>query len=353
MSISIIAAGCTFPSGPTLALADIAIRTQLSLVRKHSHCVDRCGLPIKSSYFPQKELSFDVMRWQILAENALQDALQYCNVHMDLPSRLWLILPSADRPGVPSALEALLTASLSKQLANCLEITILRGGHAETGNALLLARQKQQHDRTLTLDIMVGVDSWLSPESLMWLEMQHLLHGSHTLYRGEARANPYGRIPGEGAAALILAPTNKLPAWGNLCGVATGLEAVLRNDDKPCIGLGLSQAVWQGVVQAGKPVISYIVSDMNGEPYRSDEYGFTVSRLHSIFCEDLKRITPVLASGDIGCASLLTHIAHIAWRLKNSAEFTAETSVLILSSSDDSQRSAIVMSHANQGRNVS
>ncbi|MGK7285189.1 hypothetical protein ACSPAB_03935 [Buttiauxella agrestis] len=92
---------------------------------------------------------------------------------------------------------------------------------------------------------------------------------------------------------------------------------------------------------------------MNGEPYRSDEYGFTVSRLHSIFCEDLKRITPVLASGDMGCASLLTHIAHIAWRLKNSAEFTAETSVLILSSSDDSQRSAIVMSHANQGRNVS
>ncbi|MGK7285192.1 hypothetical protein ACSPAB_03955 [Buttiauxella agrestis] len=245
MSPSIIAAGCVFPSGPTLALADIAIRTQLSLVHKHLFCVDRCGIPIKASFFPQSALPFDATRWQALAENALLDALPHAAAYAALPSRLWLILPPSDRPGVPSSVEDKVATTLLTRLTACLETIVLRGGHAEAGNALLQVCQKQQHDTTLTLDIVVAVDSWLASESLMWLEMQHLLHGSHTLYRGEARANPYGRIPGEGAAALILAPTNKLPAWVICVGS--------RQDWRPYYVMMISHVlVWASARQCGR-----------------------------------------------------------------------------------------------------
>ncbi|MFU2315808.1 hypothetical protein [Rahnella sp. PCH160] len=61
--------------GATLALADIAVRTQFSLLRQHPTAVDRCGLPVKAIFFPQRELTFDITRWQVIADNAVRDAL--------------------------------------------------------------------------------------------------------------------------------------------------------------------------------------------------------------------------------------------------------------------------------------
>ncbi|MFU2315809.1 hypothetical protein [Rahnella sp. PCH160] len=127
---------------------------------------------------------------------------------------------------------------------------MLRGSHAEAGNALLQIRQQQRHDRALTIDIVVAVESWLSPETLIWLENQHLLHNSHAFYKGEVRRNPYGRVPGEGAAVLMLAPTKSLPCWCTVPGIAAGAERVLRDDDQPCLGLGLSSAAHEAIKQA-------------------------------------------------------------------------------------------------------
>lgn len=50
---AIIAASCTFPSGPTLALADIAHRLQFALIRKHPQWVDLCQFPIKACFYPE------------------------------------------------------------------------------------------------------------------------------------------------------------------------------------------------------------------------------------------------------------------------------------------------------------
>lgn len=352
MNTGIIAAGCTFPSGPSLALADIAIRTQLALIRNHPFWVDRCNEPVKVSCFPQQALPFDVTRWQTLADQALQDAMLHNANNIAHPTRLWLILPPLDRPGLPDSLDSALRASLSVHLPDCEDITVLRGSHAEAANAIHQACEKQQTDKNITLDIVLAVDCWLPPESMTWLEQQHLLHGSHVRYGGNTRRNPYGRIPGEGAAVIILAPEFKLPAWCRLQSIATAQEEVLQNSDKPCLAIGLSQATRMAINDAGNPIISHIVTDTNGEPYRADEYGFTVSRLHNVPGKDLQHIAPVLASGDIGCASLVMHLAQAAWWLKQNANNTEETAVLVLASSDDSQRGAAVLRPANQGKNT-
>lgn len=336
----IIAAGCAFPSGPTLALAHVALQTQLALTRNHPFAVDRCGIPVKTSLFPQPVLNFNAERWEVLANNALQDALQYAPFARILPSRLWLVLPPSQRAGVPAQLAELLTASLQEVLPGCLEVKICRGSHAEGFTAIEEAIQPIA-SAGHRIEIVLAVDSWQHPDALMWLERESLLHGSCQLSDSEARPNPYGRLPGEGAAAIILAANSDKLSWCTLEGVATGQELIPRNDERPCTGLGLTQVARQAVSQARGSRVTHLVTDMNGEPYRSDEYGFTVSRLHSALSAHFERIAPVLATGDLGCASAITHLALSAWGLKQSPATPAR--YLILSSSDDERRSAIVL----------
>lgn len=351
MSIEVIAAGCTFPAGPSLTLADIAVRTQLALIRNHPTYLDHHGMPAKVSYFPQHELSFDINRWQIMADQALQDALRHITAYAGLPTRLWIILPLAQKPGIPYLLESAMETSLMVRLPECKDVTVLRGSHAEAGNALVQIEEKQLKDTIFTLDIIVAVESWLAQESMAWLEERGLLHNSHHLYNTKVRRNPYGRIPGEGAAVVILARESKIKGWSILSGAAIEKERVLREDETPCLGLGLTQAAHRAISAAGLPVISHIVTDFNGEPYRADEYGFTVSRLKNSLRDNFIRSVPVLASGDIGCASLVMHIAQTAWQLKQTVAAEENNAVLILASSDDSQRCAVVMGQINQGKN--
>lgn len=346
MSISlnthIIAAGCTFPSGPTLALADVALRTQLALTRNHPFAVDRYGVPIKTSHFPQRELNFNAARWEVLADNALQDAMQYAPVARTLPSRLWLVLPPAHRAGVPIHLAEILTASLLAALPGCLDVKVFRGSYAEGSTAIAEAIQpiaSAEH----RIEIVLAVDSWLHPDALMRLEREYLLHGSNQSSGSEARPNPYGRVPGEGAAAIILAVNSDKLSWCSLDAVATAQEFIPRNDERPCTGQGLTQAARQALSKAKGSDITHLVTDMNGETYRSDEYGFTVSRLKNTMGAHFKRIAPVLATGDLGCASAITHLALSAWQLKQFPGAPARH--LILSSSDDERRSAIVVSN--------
>lgn len=339
--MDIIAAGCTFPSGPTIALADVALRTQLALTCNHPFCVDRCGVPVKTSHFPSKELDFTSERWSILADNALRDALLWAPYVTKMPSRIWLVLPLAERTGVPPQLAETLTAQLLAAFPASLSITVCRGGHAEGGVAIMQTLQQptqaEQH-----IDIVLAVDSWHHPDALMWLEQEHLLHGSYQTSGNTARPNPGGRVPGEGAAVIILAKDAGKQCWCTVRGIATAQEHILRNDDRPCIGLGLTQAAHQAIEQASVAHLTHLVTDMNGEPYRSDEYGFTVSRLNQVLDEDWVRIAPVLSTGDLGCASVITHIALTAWRLKHAA-ITVDEQHLILSSSDDERRCAIVL----------
>lgn len=337
----IIAAGCTFPSGPTLALASVALRTQLALTRSHPFCVDRCGNPVKTSHFPQTTLNFTNERWQILAYNALQDALRHAPYAATLPSRLWLILPSSDRAGVPAQLENMIAASLKTALPGCNHVTVLRGGHAEGGVAITQIMQPDLHSAH-HIDIVLAVDSWQHPDALMWLETEHLLHGSHQIFGRETCINPYGRVPGEGAAVLILAAKSSQHRWCIVEGLATTVETVLHNEQRPCLGLGLTQAARQAIKQAGTTQVTHLVTDMNGEPYRSDEYGFTVSRLNRLLDANFIRMAPVLAAGDLGCASAIALAALSAWHLKLSPT-NAREQHLILSSSDDEQRCAMVL----------
>lgn len=340
--LHITAASCIFPSGPCMALAGIALDAQIALNRQHPFYVDRCGGAVRGSFFPQPP-TFNVARWLAMAQATLQDLQQQLAVtHTAAEYHLWLVIPPANRAGVPADLAEALVAACQNASFSFASIKLIRGGHAAPLSAIHQAGQflRQQPRHATTTAIVLALDSWLHPDALHCLESEDLLHNAGMLYQGQARRNPYGRIPGEAAAAVILSLSG--PAWCRILGSGSANESIERNDSRPCLGLGWTHAAQQAL--AGLPSaqkVTHIISDLNGEPYRADQFGFTALRISERLCENWQRHTPALISGDVGSASALLHVA-LSANLLRRPENRTQTH-LLLSSSDDSLRSALVL----------
>ncbi|EJH7538664.1 hypothetical protein ODC56_004082 [Salmonella enterica] len=345
MNLPIIAAGGIFPSGPTLPLADIAISAEFSLQRRYPFHTDQCGYPVSLSYFPEKNARFGIERWVALLKAILDDVSQRESA-LDIknqPANIWLILPTRNIFVFPEQIEPVLCQVLYEYAPRWEVKHIYYGEHAQAGNVLLNIARTAEQTREPYLDIVIALHTWTTLEALLWLESRSLLHGSHTFYQDRLRSNPHGRVPGEGAACIVIGHNISAPIWCQVSGIAVAREEMLADSDQPCTGIALSQAARQAITLAGTPGISQLVTDFTGETYRADELGFTLLRLkHNQLLTNFQQITPALASGDIGCASLLLHMAVVAWRYAQNAEVTTHT--LLLSSADSGQRSAIVMS---------
>jgi 3-oxoacyl-[acyl-carrier-protein] synthase-1 len=344
----ILAASCTFPSGPTIELADAAVRAQLLLQNRHPSYLDGAGAPTRASFFPIA-YPFDSNRWAMLMLNALEQLcgdLQRDGVNVETHAHhLWLVLPdAATRFGVPTDLEPKLKHAATQMTDKWQQIHIVRGGHAAGVTALVEASDLVSA-KSNALAIVVGVESGLSQEGMMWLDMQSLLHGAQRASRTGFRAEAYGRIPGEGAAALALVSKATKPGdeWAALLGCATAQEAVTYQSSEPCVGAGLTKAA-QSVLQQGARYraapTGCITVDLNGEPYRGDQFGFTALRIGKALQDNWQRSLPALASGDINAASAVAHVALAAYTL---AKRPTKSSHLILASSDDTLRGAVLL----------
>jgi 3-oxoacyl-[acyl-carrier-protein] synthase-1 len=345
--IPLNAASCVFPAGPDIALADLALRTNCSKVRRHPFYVDRCGQRVTASYFNDPETAFDLPRWQALTEAVLID-LQTRLDHLpekslqQAPWQAWLVLPDPNRPGVPKDLAHALLPTLDSWPYELQGVEAIFGGHASGIKAIEAATQACAADPK-SIALILAVDSQLSHETLMWLEELDLLHGARKLFKGHPRQNAYGRLPGEGAAALVLSQRRDLPAWCSITGLALGEERCTYDQPKPCVGQGLTFVAQQAIANAAQlqqRKIRHLCHDYNGEPYRADEYGFTALRLADQLDPDHTRNTPALVSGDLGAASAITHTALAAW---SSHKRSDEAAHLILASSDDPLRGALVL----------
>jgi 3-oxoacyl-[acyl-carrier-protein] synthase-1 len=71
-----------------------------------------------------------------------------------------------------------------------------------------------------------------------------------------------------------------------------------------CIGEGLTRALRRvlGALPPGAQV-SDVYCDMNGEPYRADEYGFTALRIKQQLEAASEFVAPADCWGDVGAAS--------------------------------------------------
>ena len=149
-----------------------------------------------------------------------------------------------------------------------------------------------------------GIDSYLEPATLEWLEKCEQVHGAGP------HNNAWGFIPGEAAGFALLcrqetAQHHGLRVQAKVLAVATAREKNLIKTDAVCLGRGLTEAFQRVLENTPSPgaKVDQVICDMNGEAYRADEYGFTVARTSQRFVAAGDFQAPADCWGDVGAAS--------------------------------------------------
>lgn len=340
----ISAASCLFPAGPSLALASAALQAGQALNNLHPFYADGTGKRVSCAKFAEPA-TFDFVRWQELARSALMDLVPHVPA-LDAGRRnrshhLLLVLPAQARAGTPDDLAPRLIKACEGGYFRWSSVRVIHGGHAAGVQALQWVMQEMasMHPADpMASYVVLAVDSWLHPHALQWLEQEGLLHGSRRPYRGHAQVNAYGRVPAEGAAALWL---SRIPGLCRIAGVGLAQEPVLRGQDRPTTGAGWTQAAQQALAQTGQAPtheIETVWSDLNGEPYRADQFGFAALRLSAHLRDGWTSMAPATVAGDLGSASAITHLALAAQAIKGTQQ-----AHLLFSASDDALRGAVVL----------
>jgi 3-oxoacyl-[acyl-carrier-protein] synthase-1 len=227
------------------------------------------------------------------------------------PLRLILVLPEP-RPGFgPSESHALLH-SLQRALTERgwpIELELGPTGHAGVARSLeRLIEEGPEH----ALQLVVAADSYLHGAPLEWLEREGLLADPRT---------PNGLIPGEAAACLMLASEPlrarlRLPVLARVVASSCAVESLARDSVTGSLGEALSAAVLAATrtLELPRDTPSTVYIDINGERYRSEEWGFVNLRASEVF-GPAPPIIPADSWGDVGAASgaLFAILAAQSW----------------------------------------
>ena len=229
------------------------------------------------------------------------------------PCRLRIELPEP-RPGfLKGDADWVANAIVAGMRANfpALRVDVAQRGHAGAAMAIDAARAEASVSDEM-LQLVIGVDSHHHPETFEWLERQRLLAG------GDVRS---GCFPGEAAAGLAFAHPRLrqrlgLPALAVLTGVGTASESRGRDSETGTFGEGMGTALGRALAGSTFPedAIDAVYLDINGERYRSEEWGFVAMR-HSYALRSVDYTAPADAWGDVGAASvpLLMILAARSW----------------------------------------
>jgi 3-oxoacyl-[acyl-carrier-protein] synthase-1 len=180
------------------------------------------------------------------------------------------------------------------------KIQVIETGHAAGAMAVQMAWEIVRSG-SAEFALAGGVDSYLEPETMAWLEANDQAHG--------AMRNSWGFVPGEGAGFALLAAAPaaeryKVAARLELMTAATARETKLIKTDAVCLGEGLTElfrTLARGLSPGTKA--DHLVCDMNGEPYRADEFGFAVLRAGELFRDASAFAGPASFWGDVGAAA--------------------------------------------------
>jgi 3-oxoacyl-[acyl-carrier-protein] synthase-1 len=253
------------------------------------------------------------------------------------PMPLFLGMPRG-RPGQPEDLAREVVYGLRDGLAGSVSLGPLQAittGHA-AGLMAVEAACELIESGGAELCLAGGVDSYLEPLTLEWLEDEQQLH---------SRSNRFGFVPGEAAAFCLLASRSAARRYDlkDVARVLAGATAMERNPMKTetvCVGEGLTEAFSEVLAQVGGQV-DYVLCDLNGERYRADEYGFTMTRLSGHFADPANFMAPASSWGDVGAASGPLFVAFAA--LSGALGTLPGPRVLAWTSAESGERSALLL----------
>ncbi|MGE5451958.1 MAG: beta-ketoacyl synthase N-terminal-like domain-containing protein [Acidobacteriota bacterium] len=285
-----------------------AVRAGLSGFTQHPFMVDGVGAPMHVAMAPWLDVRLNgVARLAALLMPAIDQALEPVAGHIQRDRTAIALGLPPPRPGVPPALTNPLMAQIAERHGSLFgSAAAFASGHAGALQAMQAGWTKLSQG-ALDACLIAGVDSYLEPDTLEWLEDQDQLHGAGPLN------NAWGLVPGEAGAALMLmrasvAQAAGVPVLATVLGTGIAHEPHRIKTDSVCLGEGLTQALRAalGALPAGS-LVSDLYGDMNGEPYRADEFGFAALRVKEHFEGVSDFIAPADCWGDVGAAGGVLH----------------------------------------------
>ena len=307
----IIGLGANTPIGQGAWASAAAVRAGVTGFMQHPYMIDTAGEPMRAAIAPWIDIDVQgIDRFEALLFPAIDEALAVLP-QPPVNAGRWAIalaLPSP-RPGLPETLGPELLERVKRRYGQVFgAAAAFTAGHA-AGLLALQAASAKLNQGTLDVCVVAGVESWIEPETLEWLESCDQLHGAGPLN------NAWGFIPGEAGAAVLLVRAGIARALrrvplATILGVGTANEPKRIKTETVCIGEGLTEA-FRGALASlpSDALVSDIYCDMNGEPYRADEFGFTALRTKQYFESASDFLAPADCWGDVSAAGSLLHMA--------------------------------------------
>ena len=334
--------------GTTAESSAAAVRANISMFGEHPFMIDKAGsrMIVARDAFLSEDI-FGVDRFVQLGLSAARQALVSLRGRTERPRSAGLLIGlPPDRPGLPKGLPEHLTDAFRTAFRSLLHFGVaefISTGHS--GGLMAIEEAcKRVGSGAMDACLVGGIDSYLEPETLEWIDGADRLH---------SRSNSFGFIPGEGAGFCFICTTESLRRLGlkqagKVLSVATAREMKLINTGAVCLGEGLTSAI-RGVLDAlpSSSKIDHMICDLNGEPYRADELGYTLVRTSDRFTNANDFQTPAECWGDVGAASgpLFVTLALVA----GAKGYAKGPHTLAWTSSDAGERSAILFQSSRRG----
>jgi 3-oxoacyl-[acyl-carrier-protein] synthase-1 len=249
---------------------------------------------------------------------------------------LLVALPEADEAVDAWRLDATLVPELCRRTGLAFKVTrVSRAGRVgglallEEASALIGAREVQSA-------IVAGVDSYLSGDRMALLDRQHRL---------KSPRNVDGFIPGEAGAALYVeaprrAEARRVPVLATVAALGLGEEPHPLRGDRQSSGRGLTEAL-RAVVPAQA---RWVLCDLNGESYRSFEWGVIRSRMGAPLGDVERLVHPAASLGDVGAATGPVLAACVAAAFQRG--YAPADEAVLWASSDGAARAAVRIERA-------
>jgi 3-oxoacyl-[acyl-carrier-protein] synthase-1 len=345
--VFIVGLGASTAIGRNAWASAAAVRAGVAGFRQHPYLVDTAGEPMRAAIAPWIDIGVrGCERFAQLLLPAADEALAALanggGRRIDASRWVLALALPGPRPGVPDTLANELTQRLAAEHAGVFASSgRFAHGHA-AGLMALHAAFERLRNGTLDGCLLAAVDSWIGPEAMEWLEAHDQLHGA-----GPSN-NAWGFVPGEAAAAMVVVRESVarhcgLEPLGQIRSVGVANEPRRIKTQTVCIGEGLTQALRAALDALPQGVrVSDMYCDMNGEPYRADEFGFAALRTKEHFEALSEFVAPADCWGDVGAAGSLlqSSLACIAARKRYARGHTA----LVWASAETGERAAAVIS---------
>lgn len=345
--------GMTTPVGLTAAQSCAAVRAGISAIGELDHLVENAEfdeMPLTGGAVRGvTEGYLGLGRWTRLATAALNDLVAGAGLSEPelAAAGLYLALPPPTRGGVDTRIAELLGLRIAQWLRAAgieARTQVFAEGHAAAARAFQqgLADLKRG---AVERAIVCGVDSLIEPATLrFFLEKRRLKTGDRI----------DGFVPGEAAACLLLERAEPAVARGARTlaiveAAGTAAEPVTVWADEPSAATGLSdaaQAALEQLADRGRDT-RLVICDMNGETYRSREFGNTAARVLSIIPIAWNVWHPADSIGDTGAAAFAVSACLGAQALAKG--YAKSNRVLVLGSSDDGLRGAVSLRRVPTG----